>query len=135
MQIDYRDQPAALTPEQFIALATKIWAREYDVAATRDALARTMNISAWDGDRLVGTVRILTDGYFFSTVPEIMVDPDYRRQGIGAELMRRALAVTPGGVLFFGAQPGQEAFFERAGFRRGLTGFVGRAPVKTLSTS
>jgi len=135
MQIDYRDQPTALTPEQFIALATKIWAREYDVAATRQALARTINISAWDGDRLVGTVRVLSDGYFFSTVPEVMVDPEYRRHGVGVELMRRALAATPGGVLFCGSQPGQEAFFERAGFRRGLTGFVGRAPARTPSTS
>jgi len=54
------------------------------------ALTRTTNIGAWDNDRLVGAVRVLTDGYFVATVPEILVDPDYQRRGIGRELMSRA---------------------------------------------
>jgi len=29
-------------------------------------------------------------------------------------------------VLYLGAQPGNERFFEMAGFRRGPTGYVGR---------
>jgi predicted N-acetyltransferase YhbS len=44
--------------------------------------------------------------------------PEYRRQGIGRELMHRALALAPGGRLFFGAQFGNEGFFERIGFVR-----------------
>jgi GNAT superfamily N-acetyltransferase len=88
-------------------------------------LEKTINIGAWVGDRLVGSVRVLSDGYFFNTVPELMVDPDYQRRGIGRELMHRALDLSPGGRLFFGAQPGNEEFFERAGFKRGPVGFVG----------
>jgi GNAT superfamily N-acetyltransferase len=71
-------------------------------------------------------VRVLSDGYFFSTVPEVMVDPEFRKHGIGRELLKRALEATPGGVLFLGAQPGNERFFELSGFRRGPTGYVGR---------
>jgi ribosomal protein S18 acetylase RimI-like enzyme len=44
-------------------------------------------------------VRVLSDGYFFSTVPEVIVDPEYRRRGIGRELMRRALEVAPSRAL------------------------------------
>jgi predicted N-acetyltransferase YhbS len=69
---------------------------------------------------------VLSDGYFFSTVTEIMVDPSHQRRGIGVELMRRAIAATPAGRLYLAAQPGTEAFFERAGFRRGPVGYVGR---------
>lgn len=58
----------------------------------------------------------LTDGYFFATVPELMVDPEYQRRGIGP-LMRRALDAAPGGRLFFGAQAGNEEFFERKDLR------------------
>ena len=58
----------------------------------------------------------LTDGYFFATVPELMVDPEYQRRGIG-RLMRRALDAAPGGRLFFGAQAGNEEFFERKDLR------------------
>src|SRR5262245_39525 len=127
MEVDYRDGPSALTPESFAALANRVWPRQYDAKRIESALQTTINIGAWAGDRLVGSVRVLSDGYLFSTVPEVMVDPDYRHHGIGGELMRRALAHAPGGGLFFGAQPGNEPFFEDLGFTRGPVGFVGRA--------
>jgi len=126
MSVEYRSGEAALTVEAFIELAQRIWSREYDRARTAAALKSTINIGAWSGDRLAGSVRVLSDGYFFSTVAEVMVDPGFRRQGIGRELMRRALEVAPGGTLYVGAPPGQEPFVERAGFRRGPIGYVGR---------
>jgi ribosomal protein S18 acetylase RimI-like enzyme len=76
-----------------------VWPREYDTARTTAALQKTINIGAWVGDRLVGSVRVLSDGYFFSTVPEVIVDPEYRRRGIGRELMRHALEVAPSRAL------------------------------------
>jgi ribosomal protein S18 acetylase RimI-like enzyme len=126
VSLEYRTGDSALETDAFIALAKRIWPRDYDTDLTTEALRRTINIGAWDGGRLVGAVRILSDGYFFSTVPEVMVDPEYRRRGVGRELMRRALEATPGGTLFLGAQPGNERFFEQAGFRRGPAGYVGR---------
>jgi GNAT superfamily N-acetyltransferase len=42
-----------------------------------------MNMTAWDEDRLVGCARLLTDGYFLTTITEILVLPDYRKKGIG----------------------------------------------------
>src|SRR5215471_29005 len=100
--IDYRD---GFDAADFVALANRVWPRDYDVVRAADAIARTINIGAWDGGRLVGTVRVLSDGYLFSTVPEILVDPQYQRRGIGRELMGRALELAPRGALFLGAQP------------------------------
>jgi len=119
MHIEYRSGESALTPEAFLALARRVWPRDYDMARTAVALTKTINIGAWLGGRLVGSVRVLSDGYFFNTVPEVIVDPDYQRQGIGRELMHRAVDLAPGGRLFFGARPGNERFFERSGFQRG----------------
>ena len=126
ISVEYKSGDAALSVDAFIALARRIWQRDYDTQKTADALKSTINIGAWSGSRLVGSVRVLTDGYFFSTVPEVMVDPEFRKHGIGRELLRRALDASPGGVLFLGAQPGNERFFELSGFRRGPTGYVGR---------
>jgi GNAT superfamily N-acetyltransferase len=126
MTVEYRTGADALPVDAFIRLARRIWNRDYDVSLTGAALRATINVGAWSGDRLVGAVRVLSDGYFFSTVPEVMVDPEFRRHGVGLELMRRALELAPGGALYLGAQPGNEPFFERAGFRRGPTGYVGR---------
>jgi GNAT superfamily N-acetyltransferase len=119
--IEYREGFGAA---DFIALANRVWRRDYDVARTAEAIARTINIGAWDDERLVGAVRVLSDGYLFSTVPEILVEPSYQLRGIGRELMTRALDHAPRGALFFGAQPQSVRFFERIGCTRGPVGFV-----------
>jgi GNAT superfamily N-acetyltransferase len=67
---------------------------------------------------------VLSDGYLFSTIPEILVQPEYQRRGIGRELMKLALERAPRGALFFGAQAQSIAFFEKIGCERGPVGFV-----------
>ena len=119
--IEYRE---GFDAADLVALAKRVWPRDYDEARAAEAITRTTNIGAWDGTRLVGAVRVLSDGYLFSTVPEILVEPHYQRRGIGRELMRRALERAPRGTLFFGAQPQSVRFFERIGCTRGLVGFV-----------
>jgi GNAT superfamily N-acetyltransferase len=126
MVAELRHGPSAFSAEQFVKLAASVWGSQIDLGKTASALERTINIGAWIGDRLVGSVRILSDGYLMSMVTEIMVDPAHRREGIGLQLVRAALDAAPGGRLFLGAQPGDEVFFEKAGFRRGPAGFVGR---------
>ena len=123
----YRESFAA---DEFLALARRVWPRDYSVADASAALERTINLGAWDGTRLVGSIRILTDGYFFATIPEILVDPDYRRRGIGQRLMELALKRAPRGKLAFGAQPESVAFFDRIGCERKLTSFVAARPLK-----
>ena len=118
-----------ITPDEFLALGQRVWAGSYGLAEVTSALAHTTNIGAWDGDHLIGSVRLLTDGYFFATVPEILVDPDHRHCGIGRELMRRAVALAPRGRVFFGAQPEVVGFFERIGCERRLVGFVATHPL------
>ncbi|HXT14297.1 MAG TPA: GNAT family N-acetyltransferase [Gemmatimonadaceae bacterium] len=115
--------------EDFLALAQRVWPRPYDSAAAAQALTRTINVGAWDGSRLIGSVRVLTDGYFFATIPEILVDPDYERRGIGRRLMELALERSPRGKVGFGAQPQSVGFFERIGCRRASTGFVAERPL------
>lgn len=119
--IEYR---AGFPVADFLELAARVWPREYDVSAAERALTQTTNLGAWDGSRLVGAVRLLTDGYFFATIPKILVDPEYERRGIGRALMREALRVAPRGKVFLGAQPPAVGFFERVGCVRGPVGFV-----------
>jgi len=86
-----------------------------------------MNTAAWDGETLVGCVRVLTDDYFFGTVTEILILPEYRRQGIGKALMALAFEVSPTS-LFFGAQPEAEGFYEKLGYEKSLQSFCKKKP-------
>lgn len=114
---------AGVYTASFIPLAERVRPTRYEVRRVREALARTTNIGAWDGGRLVGVVRVLSDGYTFSTVADILVDPEYQRLGIGRALMQRALAATPDARLAIEAQPECVQFFESIGCDRGPTGF------------
>jgi GNAT superfamily N-acetyltransferase len=116
--------------DDFLSLAQRVWPRDYSPAEATAALKLTINVGAWDENRLVGGVRILTDGYFFATIPEILVDPDYQRRGIGRRLMELALERAPRGKVAFGAQPESVGFFERIGCERRLTGFVATRPLR-----
>jgi len=125
--IEYRAPDEMLDSALFLDLAQRVWPGTYQAGRVAEALKRTINITAWDGPALVGCVRVLSDGYFFGTIPEILIHPDYRQTGIGRNLMELAWQLSPTG-LFFGAQPGNEGFFEKCGFERSLPSFVKQKP-------
>ena len=121
--ISYQVGDGALTAEAFLKLVNRVWPGEYDLERTEAALARTLNITAHDGGELVGCLRILSDGCYFGTITELLVLPAYRRRGIGSQLRRLARENAPT-LLYFGAQPGLEPFYERNGCRRSLQSYV-----------
>lgn len=120
--ICYQTGDGALTAEAFLKLVNRVWPGEYDLERTEAALARTLNITARDGGELVGCLRILSDGCYFGTITELLVLPAYRRRGIGSQLLRLARENAPT-LLYFGAQPGLEPFYERNGCRRSLQSY------------
>ena len=120
--ISYQVGDGALTAEAFLKLVNRVWPGEYDLERTEAALARTLNITAHDGGELVGCLRILSDGYYFGTITELLVLPEYRRRGIGSQLLLLARKNAPT-LLYFGAQPGLEPFYERNGCRRSLQSY------------
>ena len=90
-----------LNANEFIRFANQVWPGDYDEEKTEAALERTINITARDGETLVGCLRILTDGCFFGTITELMVLPDYRKQGIGSRLLQMAREHTPDYAVFW----------------------------------
>jgi ribosomal protein S18 acetylase RimI-like enzyme len=49
-------------------------------------------VHAYDGGRLVGFCRAISDGVSSAYVSSVMVDPAYRRRGIGREMLDRLVA-------------------------------------------
>lgn len=47
---------------------------------------------ARDGEKIVGLVRLVGDGFSSVFVQDLIVSPSYQRQGIGSTLMKQALA-------------------------------------------
>ena len=121
--MEYRMDDKRLTASVFLPFVNQVWPGDYDIEETQNALSKTTNITAYDGNRLVGCLRILSDGYFFGTITELLVLPDYQKKGIGSRLLQLAKENTPT-MLYFGAQPGMEAFYEKNGCQRSLQSYV-----------
>lgn len=100
---------------------------------SQEALNRTLNITAWQENELVGCVRLLSDGYFFSTITEILVDPEYQNLGIGSKLMEIAFRESPS-TLSFGVQAGNESFFTKLGYEKGLDSYQMKKNRNSLET-
>ena len=121
--MEYRIDDRLLDAVTFIAFVNKVWPGKYDEEKTAAALSETMNITAYDGETLVGCLRILTDGYFFGTITELLVLPDYQKKGMGSKLLQLARENTPT-MLYFGAQPNTEQFYEKNGCSKGFQSYT-----------
>jgi len=121
--IYYKTHDTALHAQEFIHMANQVWPGKYNSLYTQEALTRTINTTAWDDTKLVGCVRVLTDGYFFGTITEILVLPEYQKFGIGKALMELAFETSPTS-LFFGAQPQAVGFYEKLGYEKSLQSFA-----------
>ena len=121
--MEYKIDDKILKAPVFIEFVNKVWQGNYDIDKTQDALSKTLNITAYDGDELVGCLRILSDGYFFGTITELLVLPDYQKKGVGSRLLQLAKQNTPT-MLYFGSQPGIEAFYEKNGCQRSLQSYI-----------
>ena len=91
-----------------------------------DALARALSgtlysVIAEVAGRTVGMTRVLGDGVLCFLVQDLIVHPDYQRQGVGTRLMDAAMAYIDSHaarkayVALFSAR-GLEHFYERYGF-------------------
>ena len=130
--MEYKVNDKELDASLFVSFVNQIWKGEYDIEKTQKALSKTINITAYSDNTLVGCLRILTDGYFFGTITELLVLPEYQKQGVGSKLLELAKENTPT-MLYFGAQPGVEAFYEKNGCQTSLQSYIIEKPKEHIT--
>ena len=74
-------------------------------------------VVAFEGDRLVGYARAISDGAFNAYVSTVAVLPECQRRGIGRELIRRLLDGRDHVQFVLHADPRVHPFYLRCGFR------------------
>ena len=121
--MEYRVDDKELNASVFIPFVNRVWPGDYDYEKTQRALAKTINITVYERQELVGCLRILSDGCYFGTITELLVLPEYQKRGIGSRLLQLARENTPT-LLYFGAQPGLETFYEKNGCKRSLQSYI-----------
>jgi GNAT superfamily N-acetyltransferase len=107
------------------------WAR----GRSKDGLSRMLDnthfaFTAWDGPRLVGFARVLTDSVYRATLWDVVVDGSYQGRGVGEGLMAQILAhpVLARVEKFWLNTRDKHAFYERFGFVSSSQGMVLERP-------
>jgi ribosomal protein S18 acetylase RimI-like enzyme len=81
-------------------------------------------VLAWDGGRIVGLGRLLSDGYVASAVFDMAVHPDYQGRGIGRRIMELLHEAVPRSTHILFAVPGREGFYRKMGYYDCKTGMI-----------
>lgn len=103
----------------------------------RDRMARMLEeanlvITAWDGARMVGVARSVTDWAYCTYLSDLAVRLPYQGQGIGRELVRLTRRATPQATVILLAAPKAVDYYPRIGMTRHESAWVlwpGEEPV------
>jgi len=121
MNIEYEEKAPGID-EYFPLFLTTGWNDEYRFTKDeiRAAIAGSWYaVSAYDGGKLVGCGRTISDGLHHALVVDIIVDPDYQGRGIGGEILKRIVAECRShnirDIQLFAAK-GKAGFYEKHGF-------------------
>ena len=76
---------------------------------------------AWDGGKLVGIARALSDGIVQSVIYDLCILPEYQGKNLGTRMMEAMTARLDTKNVVLWAVPGKEGFYARLGFKRMLT--------------
>lgn len=75
-------------------------------------------VSAWDGERLVGIARSVSDFAFCTYLSDLAVHDDHQRHGIGRALIHHTRAAAPQTNLILLSAPQAVDYYPRLGFTR-----------------
>lgn len=113
-----------LTAEEFISLWESVWGGVPTLEQTRLAMEHTLfRVSVYDGERVVAMARMIGDMGLCYYIKDVVVRPEYQKQGIGRMLIDELLKfIKENGVIGTDifvelcAMPDKIPFYEKFGF-------------------
>lgn len=84
-----------------------------------------ITVTAWDGRKLVGIARAITDFSYCCYLSDLAVDRDYQNQGVGKELVRRVHERLGEEIsLILLASPIAMDYYPKIGFQKIQNGYI-----------
>lgn len=85
----------------------------------------TTTIFVFDQDKIIAFGRVIGDGRYYAVLADIVVDPDYQKQGLGKYLvttLNNQLANYH--FVTLTAAPGKDNFYKSIGWKKQTTAFI-----------
>jgi len=90
----------------------------------QEAFTRSYKVvTAWDGEKLIGSCRMLSDGICYGTMFDLGVLPEYQKKGIGRELINLLLKGEEHMPIHLTSTFGNEDFYKKLGFKKHKTAY------------
>ncbi|MTI66775.1 MAG: GNAT family N-acetyltransferase [Firmicutes bacterium] len=91
------------------------WNKEEDNII--EAFKNSYYITAYVNDKLVGFSRAISDNHYYTGVYDVIVMPEYQKNGIGKNMMNIILDEFKGTYFFLTYTEGKREFYEKCGFK------------------
>ena len=129
MTIQYRDD-ASLTVPMAIDLYHRSTLGQRRPVDRPDIFAgmlenASLTVTAWDGGRLIGISRSLTDFTYVAYLADLAVDAEYQNKGIGRQLIAETRArLKPECMIVLLAAPQANDYYAKVGFEHNPRAWV-----------
>ena len=119
-----------VSPEQFIDILHRSTLAERRPVDDRECINNMLEhanlmITAWEGEKLVGVARSVTDFSYCCYLSDLAVDQNVQKGGIGKELMRHTQkALGPKCTLILLSAPKAQEYYPRIGMEQHSSAWI-----------
>ncbi len=79
---------------------------------------------AYDGDTLIGTGRVVSDGEYYAGLYDVVVLPEYQGKGVGKAIVGAIHERLSVSAITLFSVPGKEPFYKKCGYHKLLTAMI-----------
>lgn len=114
-EIMYKDGYGEASFEAINEVLTKAFGgRAHDVNRTKAVFENSQYaVTAFDGDKLVGVARAVSDMKSYATILNVAVDPEYQGLSIGKKIVLRLSQLIDADVIVLNTHPGAVGFYNK----------------------
>jgi len=106
--------------------------KEKNLIKIKEAFLKTYKVvTAWDGDRIIGAARLISDGVCYGWIHDVAVLPDLQKKGIGRNIMSELMKGNESLLFGLTSAFNGEKFYYKLGFKRHKTALA-KYPCKSI---
>lgn len=106
--------------------------KERNLKKIKGAFLNTYKVvTAWDGEKIIGAGRLISDGVCYGWIHDFGVLPEYQKKGIGRNIMAELMQGNERLLFGLTAAFGTEEFYSKLGFKKHKTALA-KYPGKSI---
>jgi len=114
MKIDYRTNNELKSEEVINIFKSVGWNKNPKDIIT--AFQNSYYVTAYHDEKLIAFARAISDGHYYTSIFDVIVNPDFQKQGIAKEMMKILLKEFQGSYFFLSYTPGNKEFYDKCSF-------------------